>query len=230
VVINQPTSEHGGLLEIITEENTKGEESGIAVTAGFSVSPSQTLRDALANMRNQYDYVYVDVDLALSNMARDKPPMGRVFCYQGADHDNLFKFDYKHRGNETCENCDRNSIFVRTPSQRPAYPRARRGSLPTIHYGTIVSMNAQMVLGGNRDEIAKELNAICFESEAVGMLDTLRLPYLVVRGICDYADSHRNTAWQPYAAATAAASAKKLLSLITENAVLELAGELLIEF
>ena len=39
-------------------------------------------------------------------------------------------------------------------------------------------------------------------------------PCLVIRGICDYADSHKNRTWQPYAAATAAAYAKELLSII----------------
>ena len=37
---------------------------------------------------------------------------------------------------------------------------------------------------------------------------------LVIRGICDYADSHKNKTWQPYAAATAAACAKEILSLV----------------
>jgi hypothetical protein len=39
-------------------------------------------------------------------------------------------------------------------------------------------------------------------------------PCLVVRGICDYADSHKNKKWQAYAAGTAAAYAKELLSVI----------------
>jgi hypothetical protein len=44
---------------------------------------------------------------------------------------------------------------------------------------------------------------------------------LVIRGICDYADSHKNKKWQPYAAATAAACAKELLSLIPSAEVVE---------
>ena len=39
-----------------------------------------------------------------------------------------------------------------------------------------------------------------------------RFPCLVVRGICDYADSHKNKRWQGYAAATAAAYAVVLTS------------------
>jgi nucleoside phosphorylase len=40
-------------------------------------------------------------------------------------------------------------------------------------------------------------------------------PCLVIRGICDYADSHKNKRWQLYAAGTAAAYAKEVLSVIS---------------
>lgn len=53
---------------------------------------------------------------------------------------------------------------------------------------------------------------ICVEMEAAGLMDSF--PCLVIRGICDYADSHKNKKWQPYAAATAAAYMKELLSVI----------------
>jgi hypothetical protein len=45
----------------------------------------------------------------------------------------------------------------------------------------------------------------------------VRIPFpgLVIKGICDYADSHKNKRWQPYAAGTAAAYAKELLSAIS---------------
>lgn len=48
--------------------------------------------------------------------------------------------------------------------------------------------------------------------EAAGLMD--EYPCLVIRGICDYADSHKNKRWQPYAAVTAAAYIKELLSVI----------------
>jgi hypothetical protein len=53
--------------------------------------------------------------------------------------------------------------------------------------------------------------------EAAGLMDDF--PCLVVRGICDYADSHKNKLWQGYAAAMAAAYAKELLSVIPGNLV-----------
>jgi hypothetical protein len=48
--------------------------------------------------------------------------------------------------------------------------------------------------------------------EAAGLMN--HFPCLVIRGICDYADSHKNKEWQPYAAGTAAAYAKELLGVI----------------
>jgi nucleoside phosphorylase len=53
---------------------------------------------------------------------------------------------------------------------------------------------------------------LCFEMEAAGLMNSF--PCLVIRGICDYADSHKNKQWQPHAAGTAAAYAKEVLSVI----------------
>ena len=55
------------------------------------------------------------------------------------------------------------------------------------------------------------------EMEAAGLLD--EFPCIVIRGICDYADTHKNKRWQPYAAATAAAYAKELLIAIHKSQV-----------
>jgi nucleoside phosphorylase len=55
--------------------------------------------------------------------------------------------------------------------------------------------------------------------EAAGLMDDF--PCLVIRGICDYADSHKKKRWQPYAAATAAAYAKELLNVISATQVVQ---------
>lgn len=44
-------------------------------------------------------------------------------------------------------------------------------------------------------------------------------PCLVIRGICDYSDTHKNKEWQGYAAMTAAALAKDLLSQISPRKI-----------
>jgi hypothetical protein len=53
--------------------------------------------------------------------------------------------------------------------------------------------------------------------EAAGLVDAF--PCLVIRGICDYSDSQKNKEWQGYAATTAAAYAKELLSVTPGNQV-----------
>jgi nucleoside phosphorylase len=53
---------------------------------------------------------------------------------------------------------------------------------------------------------------LCFEMEAAGLMNNF--PCLVIRGVCDYADSHKNKTWQAYMAGTAAAYAKEVLSVI----------------
>lgn len=72
--------------------------------------------------------------------------------------------------------------------------------------------------GAVRDQISSEFGGvICFEMEAAGLMNNF--PCLVIRGICDYANSHKNKEWQPYAAGTAAAYAKELLLVIPAEAV-----------
>lgn len=60
-----------------------------------------------------------------------------------------------------------------------------------------------------RDRLAADTNILCFGVEAAGLLN--QFPCLVIRGICDYSDSHRSKDSQGYAAMAAAVYAKDLL-------------------
>jgi nucleoside phosphorylase len=81
-----------------------------------------------------------------------------------------------------------------------------------VFYGMIASGNQVMRDGVTRDRLRKEFDVLCFEMEAAGLMDDFSC--VVIRGICDYSDSHKNKRWQEYAAATAAAYAKELLTNI----------------
>lgn len=63
--------------------------------------------------------------------------------------------------------------------------------------------------GRRRDQLGRDLGVLCVEMEAAGLMNDF--PCLVVQGICDYADSHKNKEWQGYAAIVAAAYAKELV-------------------
>lgn len=80
---------------------------------------------------------------------------------------------------------------------------------PLVHYGTIASGNQVVKDAKLRDYIGQAHGALCIEMEAAGLDHDF--PNLVVRGICDYADSHKKKEWQDYAAATAAAFSRQFL-------------------
>ncbi|PNP76030.1 hypothetical protein FNYG_10588 [Fusarium nygamai] len=117
--------------------------------------------------------------------------------------DRLFKSDYHHTVSENCDFCDQSRLV-----SRPARPNTD----PFIHYGRIASGNQVVKDARTRDELSEELGVICFEMEAAGLMNSS--PCLVVRGTCDYSDSHKTKTWQEYAALAAAAYAKELLTSI----------------
>ncbi|EHA18786.1 hypothetical protein ASPNIDRAFT_119175, partial [Aspergillus niger ATCC 1015] len=117
----------------------------------------------------------------------------------------LTAVNYEHDPAEpTCELCDRKNLVTRS---------TRSSDRPVVHYGLIASGNQVIKHAQTRDQLAAQLNILCFEMEAAGLMDNF--PCLVIRGVSDYSDSHKNKAWQGYAAATAAAYAKQLLATIS---------------
>jgi nucleoside phosphorylase len=91
--------------------------------------------------------------------------------------------------------------------------REARSQKVMVHHGTIASGNKVIKDAAVRDKLSRELGGVlCFEMEAAGLMNSF--PCLVIRGISDYADTHKNYKWQAHAAGTAAAYAKELLSVI----------------
>lgn len=115
--------------------------------------------------------------------------------------DRLFKDTYQHESSiPDCASCDQSKLVKRRP---------RDSDDPVIHYGAIASGNLVIKDSQTRDKLAQDLDVICFEMEAAGLMDIGAC--LPVRGICDYSDSHKTKEWQAYAAATAAAYAREFL-------------------
>jgi len=126
------------------------------------------------------------------------------FRHPGLDKDVLFESTYRHDHEASptrCDKCDKTRCV-----KRPA----RQTTKMVFHQSTILSGDLVMKDPATRDELSlKFYNAACFEMEAAGVMEDA--PFLVIRGIADYADSHKNLSWQKYAAATAAAFAREIL-------------------
>jgi nucleoside phosphorylase len=108
---------------------------------------------------------------------------------------------------EKCRFCDTTRVIKRRP-------RATH-----VHYGLIASGNQVIKDARFRDALNKRFEGkiLCLEMETAGLLESF--PCIVIRGICDYADSHKNKVWQDHAAAVAAAFAKELLSIVPAQQV-----------
>jgi nucleoside phosphorylase len=80
---------------------------------------------------------------------------------------------------------------------------------PRIHVGIIASSDTVMKSGEHRDNLVKSGDVVGFDMGGAGVGDII--PCILVKGVCDYADSHKNKLWQVYAAATGASAAKAFL-------------------
>jgi len=207
VVVSQPEGIHGGVVQWDFGEMEVG---GFKRTGSLN-KPPRPLLNAVQDVKIAHLTEGDGLAEHLSKMLQNKPRMARMFTHQGTEHDRLYESTYGHAGGETCDGCDDRHIVQRRP---------RTILDPHVHYGNIASGNEVMKDGEVRDCIAQEEGVICFEMEAAGLMDSF--PCLVIRGICDYADSHKNKRWQPYAAATAAAVAVELLGFVPKQAVEEL--------
>jgi nucleoside phosphorylase len=196
VVVSEPRGSFGGVVQY---DLGRMKPSGFERTGSLN-SPPTVLLNALAileakHMRGKHRLIEYISKL-------DSLP---EFTREAAGPDTLFEASYDHheKGAATCKDCD--TIYL-------ADRKLRKQELK-VHYGIIASGNQVMRSAAERDRVSAELGGVlCFEMEAAGLMNSF--PCLVIRGICDYADSHKNKRWQPYAAATAAACAKEVLSVI----------------
>lgn len=130
--------------------------------------------------------------------------------------DRLYQASYLHVPEaETCDDCDTKYLVTRRARNLPCKPQ--------VHYGIVASGNMVIKNGVERDRIDQryENSILCFEMEAAGLMNNF--PCLVIRGISDYADSHKSDLWRNRAIAVASAYAKELLSLIEPSEVEDLA-------
>ncbi|KAJ4369530.1 hypothetical protein N0V86_009365 [Didymella sp. IMI 355093] len=195
VVVSKPHKTHGGVVQY---DSGKATASGFKRTGALNTPPT-VLLNAVANLRatqmrgksRMLEY------LSKLNSLPD-------FTREVAGLDVLFKAEYKHNAKAaTCVKCCTKHAVDRPPRRQEV----------VVHHGTIASGNKVIKDAAVRDKLSAELGGVlCFEMEAAGLMNNF--PCLVIRGVSDYADTHKNDKWQARAAGTAAAYAKELLSAI----------------
>ncbi|KAI1170090.1 hypothetical protein F4777DRAFT_570567 [Nemania sp. FL0916] len=189
---------------VIQDDLGKIIQEGRFQAKGTLRQPSPTLRAAVSALRAKHESEFSKIPLFISQM---RERYRRMIEYTDREHfqDVLFDSAYEHDESiQSCDDCDRSRIKLRS---------SRNNDNPVIYYGTIASGNQVIKHGQSRDRLAEHFDAICFEMEAVGFIESLQC--LVIRGICDYSDSHKSKEWQKYASTTAAAYTKELLYVLS---------------
>ncbi|KAJ5949947.1 hypothetical protein N7454_001531 [Penicillium verhagenii] len=179
----------------------------------FLNQPPTVLRTAMTGIRAQYERKGHQLKKTIQDIIEKNPRLRRKYQRPEPSTDRLFQAEVIH----TYEDC---AMCANDPSK--LILRAERTSEeddPSIHYGLIGSGNMLIKDALIRDQLAAEKDILCFETEAAGLMNSF--PCLVIRGICDYSDSHahENKEWQGYAAMAAAAYTKDLLHRIPLNRV-----------
>jgi ankyrin repeat protein/nucleoside phosphorylase len=196
VVISHPQGRYGGVVQYDFGKTVSG---GQSLPNGHLNAPHSDLLQAVSAMRSAITAGRSTVQSFILSLTQN-PPLTRPSC----DTDELFDPAYDHIMSETCESCLKENTVLRAP-------RINQDSV--LHYGIVASGNQVVRDGMTRDRISTEYGGVlCFEMEAADLMNIL--PCLVIRCICDYADSHKNNNWQPFAAATAAACAKEVLTFV----------------
>ncbi|KAJ5963373.1 uncharacterized protein N7479_003249 [Penicillium vulpinum] len=206
VVISYPTGTCGGVVQY---DMGKVGLNGEFDRTGSLNSPPRSLLAAVGTMRaaeltdNPLFPEYLS--RAIGRNDRTRKNLGRPETQQ----DRFFKCDYDHP--ITASSCDV------CPVECEETRSERQSRDPQLHYGIIASGNSVIKHGRTREKLRLSTGALCFEMEAAGLMQDF--PCIVIRGICDYADSHKNKQWQGYAALAAASYAKELLGYIPMGCV-----------
>ncbi|WYZ44010.1 hypothetical protein EsH8_VII_000446 [Colletotrichum jinshuiense] len=195
VVVSSRNGGKGGVFQYDFGKAVQNQDISFQHT-DFLDQPPMVLRTAVNALKSKYrrkgHQLNADVDEALMRW----PRLRKEYSRPPLDSDRLYRSDVLHPDSPDGCNTDDD---------------------PTIHYGLIASANKLMKNATIRDRLTAEKGVLCFEMEAAGLMN--HFPCLVIRGICDYSDSHKNKEWQGFAAMTAAAYATDLLHQIPTNKV-----------
>ncbi|KAI0450324.1 ankyrin repeat protein [Xylaria acuta] len=200
IVVSKPTAARPGIIQYDFGKRWAKDQF---ISTGALNKPSTLLLTAAGKVETNAILGESQIPRYISKIVQKDP---FIFAHPGPEQDILFDPHYDHATepvDDTCNHCDPERVRHRPP---------RETQNPKVHYGLVASGNQVMRHGATRDKLAREHGILCFEMEAAGLMDIAQC--LVIRGICDYADSHKSKRWQGYAAAAAAAYAKEILSLI----------------
>ncbi|KAH6658355.1 hypothetical protein BKA67DRAFT_512547, partial [Truncatella angustata] len=211
IVVSSPGYGTGGVLQYDygkTVQNAK-----FAMT-GHLNQPPQFMLTAMSVLKAQYESDGHTIGEEIDRVLAKKPRLRTKYRRPDPSSDRLYISSFEHAEGDDADCavvCEDTSNLINRAG------RTEEEDNPMIHFGLIASANQLMKNATIRDKLAAEKDVLCFEMEAAGLVN--HFPCLVIRGICDYSDTHKNKRWQGYAAMAAVAYAKDLLHKVAPNRV-----------
>ncbi|KAM0558360.1 hypothetical protein ACHAPJ_005054 [Fusarium lateritium] len=189
VIVGLPEGESAGLIAYdLGKETVDGFQ--LLRFGSVLVNTETVVRSAIGNIKKMSPYDS-DVFLPFYESIKDKEHSKGTFTDPGQENDALYDIND-------------DSVEILIPRHKRDASRRTR-----VWYGPIGSRDKLIKNASKRNELRDRHGVIGLEMEAAGTMN--RIPVGVIRGVCDYADEHKNKEWQPYAAAMAAAYAKAVL-------------------
>lgn len=215
IVVSAPRNGKGGVFQYDFGKILQGQTFQ---TTGVLDQPPTALRTVLSGLRSQYESEGHQLEESVNSVLKNKPRLQKKYKRPDPGSDRL----YRSECIECIHTLDNEASCAVSCGDDPSRLIMRRERTedednPAIHYGLIASANQLMKDALIRDRLAAEKDVLCFEMEAAGLMN--HFPCLVIRGICDYADSHKNKDWHGYAAMAAAAYARDLLYRLAPSRV-----------
>ncbi|KAK1254302.1 hypothetical protein MKX08_008297 [Trichoderma sp. CBMAI-0020] len=167
VVVSTPTSMFPGVVQL---DLGKAIEGGGFERIGSLNNPPNNLLAALQRLETRHEMKGSKIKRYVDQMIRKWKNLEQKYNRHDSMKDVLFASD------------DSTKVINREPRDDVK-----------VHYGLIASGNKVIKDATLRDEINGNLkdHVLCVEMEAAGLMDNF--PCLVIRGICDYADSYKTT-------------------------------------
>ncbi|KAH7122203.1 hypothetical protein B0J13DRAFT_512355, partial [Dactylonectria estremocensis] len=212
IVVSAPREGKGGVFQYDFGKTIQDQSFR---PTGFLNQPPAVLLTAVTVISGQYESDGHSLEEEINDILQKKPRLRKKYSRPDPSSDKLYQSEVVHPA-DSDSSCvaacgsDLSKLILRPE-------RTQDEDNPTIHYGVIASGNQLMKDASVRDKLAVEEDILCFEMESAGLMN--HFPCIVIRGICDYSDSHKNKEWQGYAAMVAAAYAKDLLCRIAPNRV-----------
>ncbi|KAL7973265.1 nucleoside phosphorylase domain-containing protein [Trichoderma sp. SZMC 28014] len=193
VVISTPVNDQPGVLQW---DMDIAEDKGFIQTG--SLNPQgKPLLESLAKLEAEQTETYITAMKYLRQVPKGyfQTPQPKDIAYDSS---------YQHIGGDNCSQCNEEMAMKRDLKSQERYK---------LQFGLVASGNQVIKSAEQRDKLYRQFEDIlCIETELAGLMNDFSC--IVVRGISDYADSHKTIAWQEYAAAAAAVYAKIFLEIL----------------